>query len=97
MRLDRCDGDQRQAKVADFLQQAVQRGLIDDRTLKDTGAVALRGEGEPVEPGGPTLVEVAGDADLVVTCLVPTAHCWSGVLHVRNLGTDVVSRDHQMW
>ena len=35
------DRDQRQAQVADLLQQAVQRGLVDDRAVEDGGAVAL--------------------------------------------------------
>ncbi len=50
---DLGDRDQRQAQVADLLEQAVQRGLVDDRAVEDGGAVALVGEGQPVEPRGP--------------------------------------------
>src|SRR5215207_758757 len=62
---DLCDRDQRQAEVAHPSEQAVQRGLVDDRTVDAGRAVAVVGEGHPVEPGRPSGVEVALEADLV--------------------------------
>ena len=75
------DGDQRQAEVADLLEQAVQRGLVDDRAVEDGGAVGLVAEAQPVEPGGPAVVEVAREADLVLPRLVPAACRCLGVVH----------------
>ena len=43
----------------------MQRGLVDDRAMDDGGAVALVGEAQSVEPGGPAGVEVPLEADLV--------------------------------
>src|SRR5580693_6841559 len=62
---DVIDRDQRQAQVARFLEQAVERGLVGDRAMDDGGAVAVVGEGQPVEPGGPPGSEVPLEADLV--------------------------------
>src|SRR5215471_14550447 len=59
------DRDQGQAQVAYFLEQSMQRRLVGYRAVDDGGAVAAVGEGQPVEPGGPTSVEVPLDADLV--------------------------------
>jgi len=61
------DGDQRQAQVAHPLEQAVQGGLVDDGAVDGGGAVAAGGEGQPVEPGGPAVVEVSLEADFVVS------------------------------
>ena len=52
--VDPGDRDQRQADVADLLEQAVQRGLVDDDAVDDGGAVAAGGEGQPVEPAWPS-------------------------------------------
>ena len=41
--LDADDRDERQADVADPLEQAVQRSLVDDQAMDDGGAVALDG------------------------------------------------------
>ena len=40
-------------------------GLIGDRALEDRAAVALTAEAEAVKPGGPAVVEVPLEADLV--------------------------------
>ena len=48
----------------------MQGGLVDDRAVDEGGAVALPGEGQPVEPGGPAGVEVSLEADLVLSGLV---------------------------
>ena len=40
-------------------------GLVEDRARNDGGAVALVGEAQPVEPGGPSGVEVPLEADFV--------------------------------
>ena len=77
--LDVQDRDEREAQVADLLEQAVQRGLVDDRAVQDGGAVGLVGEAQPVEPGGPPVVEVALEADLVrpASCQLPAVACVS--------------------
>ena len=106
--LDLRDRDQRQADVAHLLEQAVQRGLVDDRAVDDGGAVALVGEAQPVEPGGPAGVEVPLEADLVPSGLVAVGvdvvrssapfrrrcvRCWRD----QKVGADVVSGHHHMW
>jgi hypothetical protein len=50
---DVIDRDQGQAHVARFLEQAIERGLVGYGAMDDGGAVAVVGEGQPVEPGGP--------------------------------------------
>src|SRR5207249_6698645 len=62
---DLSDRDQRQAQVADFLEQAVQRGLVGYRAADDGGAVAGVGEAQSVKPGGPPGIEVPLEADFV--------------------------------
>ena len=57
--------DQRQSKVADLSEQAVQRRLIDDVSLYHCRAAELARDLEPVEPGRPALVENAIDTDLI--------------------------------
>src|SRR5664279_4950036 len=64
---DPGDRDQRQACVAYFLEQAVQRGLVDDDAVQGGGAIAVGGEGHPVEPGGPAVAEVPLEACLLYT------------------------------
>jgi hypothetical protein len=71
--LDLSDRDQRQAQVAHLREQAMERGLVDDRTMDDGGAVAVAGEDQPVEPGRPAGAEVPLDADLVPAGAVPVA------------------------
>ena len=79
--LDLGDGDQRQAQVADLLEQAVQRGLVDDRTAEHGRAVVGVGEGEAVEPGGPPAVEMPGEPDLVGAGLVrPAVEAWVSLM-----------------
>jgi hypothetical protein len=56
--LDLSDRDQRQGQVADFPEQAVQRGLVGYRAADDGGAVVLIGEDQSVKPGGPPGIEV---------------------------------------
>jgi hypothetical protein len=65
--------DQRQAEVLDFVEQSIQRGLVDDLAMDDGGAVGLVREGQPVKPGGPPGIEVPFDADFASSCLVPIA------------------------
>jgi hypothetical protein len=64
------DRDQRQAYVAHLLEQAMQRGLVDDVAMDDGGAVALMRETEAVKPGGPAGLEVPLDADFAPSGLV---------------------------
>src|SRR3954451_23026945 len=74
--LDLIDRDQRQARVANSLEQAVQRCLVDYRAVDEGGAVGLVGEAEPVKPGGPSGVEVPLEPDFVAPGLVPVAGRW---------------------
>lgn len=67
---DLGDRDQWKADVAYLLEQAIQRGLVDDRTMDEGRAVAVVGQGQPVKPGGPSGIEVPPDADFV-----PSAAC----------------------
>src|SRR6266508_774244 len=61
-----CGGrEQRQAKVTDLREQAVQRRLVGDGPGDDGRAAGFAGELQPVEPGRPALVEEALDVDLV--------------------------------
>ena len=60
--LDADDRDERQAYVADPLEQAVQRSLVGDQAMDDGGAVALMGEAQPVEPGSPSAIEMSLEA-----------------------------------
>src|SRR4051812_19509011 len=89
--------DQWQSQVANLLQQAVQRGLVDDRAVQERGAAGLVGEAQPVEPGSPALVEVSGDPDVVLVGFVPVARGCVGLVHDRKVGAEVVSGDHHMW
>src|ERR1700710_45905 len=65
VRTDLGDRDQGQPDVADLLQQAVQRGLVDDLADEKGAAVALVGHAQSVEPRGPVRVEMAQQTDLV--------------------------------
>ena len=103
------DRDQRQAGVADLLEQAVEGGLVGDRAPEDRRTVALVAEAQAVEPGGPAAVEVALEADLVASGFVvdrrpfvrssaPFRRRLRSVAGVNTkLGADVVSGHHQMW
>ena len=62
---DLGDGDQRQAEVADFLEQAMQRGLVGHRAGDERACRRFVGEAQSVEPGGPAGAEVTLNADLV--------------------------------
>jgi hypothetical protein len=81
------DRDQRQTHVADLLEQAIQRGLVDHRALDEGGAVVLVGDGQSVEPAGPSGIQVPLEADFVRSVRS----------HARKVGTDVVSGHHHVW
>ena len=72
-RADVIDRDQGQAQVARLLQQAVQGCLVGYLAMDDGGAVAAVGDGQPVEPGRPTGIEVPLEADLVPSGIVLAA------------------------
>jgi hypothetical protein len=95
--LDPRHGDERQPGVADLLEQPVQCGLVDYRTPDEGDAVPLTGEGHPVEPGGPSRIEVPLEADLVLPGFIRQPLGWVRFSHGLKLGAEVVSRDHQMW
>src|SRR5919199_6603413 len=65
------DCDQWDTQIADFAQQAMQCGLVDHRALNKGGAITLVGEAQPVEPGGPSGIEVPLDSDLVAPSFAP--------------------------
>src|SRR5579872_489538 len=103
---DVIDRDQGQAQVARFLQQAMERGLVGDGAMDDGGAVAVSGDGQPVEPGGPPGIEVPLEADLVpsraflvaVGCVVhgPNARSGRGELASPHVGIEVMIRDRRV-
>ena len=98
---DRGERDQGDADVAQLLEQAVQRRLVDDRAADDGGAVVLVGEAQPVEPGRPAGSEVSLDPDLVlrrvgrisVGALLRTDLVRSSWSH-RTVRIDLVSAHH---
>src|SRR3954449_1599741 len=92
--LDPGDRDQGEADVAQLVQQAVQGGLVDDRT-PEQGAAVTGGQGHAVEAGGPSGVEPPLEADLVPAGPVRAAGGCGA--HDRKLGADVVSRHHIVW
>ena len=61
VRLNATDRDQRQAHVAHFREQSMQRGLVDNRPVDGGGAVAFVPEAQSVKPGGPAGCEVPFD------------------------------------
>lgn len=97
--------EQVDAEVAQLLEQAVQRGLVDDGPADDGGAVVPSGEGHPVEPGRPVLSEVPADADLVPReapvsgVRLPGGRLGGAVVgaHEVNVRSDLVSAHHTMW
>ena len=68
--LDASHRDQRNARVPHFLEQAMERSLVGYRAMDDGRAVAVVGEAQPVEPGGPSGIEMPLEADLVTSGLV---------------------------
>ena len=67
---------------------------VDDPALDEGVAVALPGEGQPVEPGGPSGIEVPLEPDLVLPGVgMPALRCLC-FAHEPKLGADVVSRHH---
>ena len=84
--VDVADRDQGQAQVTDSLEQAVEGCLVGDRAADDGGAVALMGDGQAVEPGGPVRVKVPREPDLVASGLgarAPDVRCSVMPLLVR--------------
>jgi hypothetical protein len=51
----------------------MQRCLVGDGSVDGRAAIALMAEAEPVEPGGPPLIEVPLEPDLVPSCLAAIA------------------------
>src|SRR5690606_14884377 len=96
------EGDQRDAEVAELLEQSVQCRLVDDRAADDGGAVRGAGQVEAVEPRRPAGCQVAADRDLVVLD-VAVRRAGGGVVaavvfgHVGNVRIDVVTPPHIMW
>src|SRR5450631_2941679 len=64
-RVELRDRDQRDADIAQRVQQAMQCRLVDDWSLDQGGAVVLAGEGHPVEAGRPACGKVSLETDLV--------------------------------
>ena len=96
--------DQGDADVAELVEQAVQRGLVDDGAAEDGGAVVIGHEIQSVEPGRPARPEVAADADLVprdARGLGRASARWLGggvvVGHDWTVRTTLVSAHHIIW
>ena len=62
---DRIDRDQRQAQIAHFFEQAVQRRLIDRRAGQQRRAVVFRRDGQAAKPVGPLAAQLALEPDLI--------------------------------
>lgn len=97
--------DQRDADVAELVEQAVQRGLVHHGAADDGGAVVLGGKVQSVEPRRPAGAEMPGDADLV---LRDAGEAGSRALarrsggavvrgHAWTVRTDLVSAHHIIW
>src|SRR5205085_12408138 len=69
------DREQRQAQIAHPPEQAVRRGLIDHRAGQERVAVAVRRDGQALEPGGPSRTQTALDPDLIDRRLAWVG-CW---------------------
>jgi hypothetical protein len=96
--VDLGDRDQREAGVADFLEQAVQGGLVGHRAEDERGAVGFVGEAQSVEPGDPSGAEVPLDANLVRSGLVMAERLIAhGPPSARKLEGKVMSGHHHMW
>src|SRR5947208_13095108 len=63
---ERGERDQRDAEVAQLVEQAVQRCLVGHGAGDDGGAVVVGGEAQSVEPSRPSGPEMSLDADLVL-------------------------------
>lgn len=97
------DRDQREAGVADLLEQAVQCCLVDDGTLDEGAAAVFAGQGHRLDVGGPAGCEAALDPNAVppgVGCSVNRGGCSSVLLGwcgACTLGADLVIRRHHTW
>ena len=63
--LYKANRDQRQSQITHFLEQAVQRGLVDRRAGQQRIAVLCQRDGQAFEPVHPLRRQVARDPDLV--------------------------------
>jgi hypothetical protein len=70
IKVDLIDRDQWQAYVAYLLQEAMKGGLVGYQAVDDGGAVAGVGDCHSVEPGGPSGMEMALEADFVSSGVV---------------------------
>ena len=68
--LDRSERDEGGPQVAHPREQPVQFRLVGDNAPEPGGAVKFASGGEPTEPHGPVIIEVAREADLVAGHLV---------------------------
>ena len=59
-----------QAEITHFPEQAIQRGLIDDRASEDGCSVACVGEAQALKPVGPPGIKVSLEANFVPSRLV---------------------------
>ena len=92
------DGNQRQAQVADLLEQAMQGGLVGHRATDQRGAVGFVGEAQSVKPGSPAGAEVSLDPELVDAGLkIASGLIAHGPPSARKLEGDVMSAHHHMW
>ena len=89
--------DQRQTDVANLLEETVQGRLVRHMAVDESGAAALVGEAESVEPRSPMSIEMPLEADLVLSGLVTTARRCVRLVHGLTVGADVVSGDHHKW
>ena len=92
--IDASDRQQWEAQVAHFRQQAVQRGLVSHGAMDQGGTRTLVGEAQPVEPGGPSRIEVPLEANLIA---FSNSNSTSFVTcHAPKVEAEVMSGHHHM-
>jgi hypothetical protein len=88
------DGDEGKAGVAQLVQQSVECGLVDDRSLEDCVALTVA-HGHAVEADRPTRIESSLDGDLVPTSLIWAVGVVRGCdVHGSNVGAAGLSTAH---
>jgi hypothetical protein len=94
---DALYGQQREAKVANLGQQAVQCCLVGDHACDDGYTAGLVGDLHAVKPRGPALVEAVCDSDFVLHSRQLTAMCRSSRHPKASFGVDSLVLGARVW
>jgi hypothetical protein len=65
MGLNQVDREQGQAYITNFLEQAMQGGLIGHRTAEERVTIIVQRDGHALKPFGPPVIKVSLEADFV--------------------------------